>query len=106
MKMNFGQAIEALKNDQLVRRAGWNGKGMHLYLERDSPRYMPRATKGGKVSYEVLGYYEPCIVMFTAEQKYQPGWLASQADILAEDWEIVEPSDVARAGVACVGVTP
>jgi hypothetical protein len=33
--------------------------------------------------------YDPCIVMFTAQGTYQPGWLASQADILSEDWEIV-----------------
>ncbi len=31
--MNFGQAIEALKKNRMVRRAGWNGKGMHIYLE-------------------------------------------------------------------------
>lgn len=34
--------------------------------------------------------YEPCIVMFTAQGKHQPGWLASQADMLAEDWMVVE----------------
>ena len=34
--------------------------------------------------------YEPVICMFTAQGKHQPGWLASQADMLAEDWEVVE----------------
>ena len=31
--MNFGQAIEAMKEGELVQRKGWNGKGMHIYLE-------------------------------------------------------------------------
>ena len=70
--MTFGEALERLKEGQRVSRAGWNGKGMYLILETfkgfDDPAF------------------EPCIVMFTADKKYQPGWLASQADMLAEDW--------------------
>jgi hypothetical protein len=65
--MNFGDAIAALKEGKLVRRAGWNGKGMHLYLEG----------------------YQPVIVMYTATKEHQPGWLASQADMLADDWQEV-----------------
>ena len=68
--MNFGQAIEALKNGQRVARAGWNGMNMHIYLLSASG-------------------YEPCICMHTAQGKEQPGWLASQPDILSTDWEIV-----------------
>ncbi len=70
--MNFGQAIEELKNGNFVRRSGWNGKNMYLYLETEYEKY------------------EPYIVMFTAQGKYQPGWLANQADILSDDWEIVD----------------
>lgn len=80
--MNFGQAIEALKAGRLVRRRGWNGKGMHIYLEGHFSFIVPMAT--------MPRWYEPVIVMYTAQGKHQPGWLASQADILAEDWEIVE----------------
>jgi hypothetical protein len=90
--MTFGEAIEALKKDRWVRRAGWNGKNMHLYLEDHLYRSMPRADVKGKITHSDLGKYEPCIVMFTAQQKHQPGWLASQADMLASDWEIV-PDD-------------
>ena len=72
--MNFGQAVEALKRGEKVSREGWNGKGMHLFLE----------------DWQDLDLtYQPCIVMFTAQGTYQPGWLASQADILAEDWGTV-----------------
>jgi len=77
--MNFGQAIEAMKSGQRVQRAGWNGKGMHLYLEdwlEGTLRFANRK-------------YEPCIVMLTATGAHQPGWLASQADMLADDWSVV-----------------
>lgn len=84
--MNFGQALEALKRDRWVRRAGWNGKGMHLYIEDMLSFTIPGGVFKGEVR-----RYEPCIVMFTAQGKHQPGWLASQADMLADDWEIVEP---------------
>lgn len=76
--MNFGQALEAMKANKSVGRTGWNGKGMHIYLED----YPPGAILGRT--------YAPCIVMFTAQGTHQPGWLASQPDMLAEDWEIVE----------------
>lgn len=77
--MDFGDALRALKTGKYVRREGWNGKGMHLYLEDWFE--MKLKFTGRK--------YEPVIVMYTAQQTYQPGWLASQADMLAEDWEIV-----------------
>lgn len=72
-QMTFGEAIRALKDGKRVAREGWNGRNMHLYLRSF-----------------VAGDYEPCIVMFTAQGKHQPGWLASQADMLATDWIIVE----------------
>lgn len=81
--MNFGEAIELLKKGQMVQRQGWNGKGMHLYLE-DMLSY----TIGEGVFKGERRTYRPCIVMFTAQQQHQPGWLASQADMLAEDWEV------------------
>lgn len=76
--MNFGEAIEALKSCKKVARKGWNGKCMWLCL-------IPHTNKTWE------GYpIQDCIGMKTADDKMQPGWLASQADILAEDWEIVE----------------
>lgn len=87
--MNFSEALEALKQDRWVRRAGWNGKNMHLYLEDSLFRSMPRVDAKGKVTYTDMQKYEPCIVMFTAQGKHQLGWLASQADLLADDWEII-----------------
>lgn len=93
---NFGQAIEALKAGKRVSRKGWNGKGMFLFL-------LPAGTvpvkaihdpalreviekEVGCETFEALG----SIRMFTADKKILTGWLASQTDMLAEDWEIFE----------------
>lgn len=83
--MNFGQAIEAIKQGQAVQREGWNGKGMHIYLEE----HFGVLVGHGGMKHERK--YQPVIIMYTAQQTHQPGWLASQADILAEDWQVVSP---------------
>ena len=75
---SFGAAIEALKDGKKVARAGWNGKGMWLCL-----------INPGNAMH--LGFdMQKCIGMKTADSKTQPGWLASQADMLAEDWAVVQ----------------
>lgn len=83
--MNFGEAIQALKDGKMVCRSGWNGKGVHLYLE-DKFAY---PVVGG-IYAGVVREYEPVIVMFTAQKKHQPGWHPSTPDVLADDWQIVE----------------
>jgi len=82
--MDFGKAIDAMKQGFCVRRMGWNGKGMHIYVEN---HFHVLVGKGGGL--EHTRKYEPVIVMYTAQKTHQPGWLASQADILADDWDIV-----------------
>lgn len=76
----FGWAVEQMRDGACVQREGWNGKGMYIYLE--SGLGVSVRGPGGS---EVRGV-EPFIVMFTTQGKHQPGWLASQADILATDW--------------------
>jgi hypothetical protein len=71
--MNFGDAICALKEGKRVSRTGWNGKGMWLELQR--PDVHSKMTL-------------PYIYMKTAQDDLVP-WLASQTDVLAEDWGIV-----------------
>lgn len=90
--MNFGQALEALKNGAYVTRKGWNGKNMFLWLKpgtivREEWCHDPTLLKlarenGGTV--EAL----PTICMKTADNKVLTGWLASQTDMLSNDWEI------------------
>jgi len=92
--MKFGEAIEAMKDGKFVTRKGWNGKNMYLW-------YMPPATvkaewckephlkaiadaNGGEV--ECLG----SIRMKTADNKVLTGWLASQTDMMSEDWAVYD----------------
>lgn len=87
--LTFGLAIEALKAGSKVARAGWNGKGMFLFLVPGStfkvnrPPLLGIYTEGTEIN------YCPHIDMKTADDKVVP-WLASQTDVLAEDWLIVE----------------
>jgi hypothetical protein len=95
--MTFGSALEAIKFGHRVARAGWNWKGMWIALSGSTtnPRNIAwenfwsrnasewaRTENGGA---EVL----PCILMKTADNRILMGWLASQSDMLAEDWLIV-----------------
>ncbi len=93
--MNFGDAIAALKNGKKVARAGWNGKGMWLVLV---PGQTDVALRAG-TPYEVaLGDVPPIellphIDMWTTNAEGRramlPGWLASQTDMLSDDWNTV-----------------
>ena len=86
--MSFGLAIEAAKQGKKIARAGWNGKGMFLY-------YVPAAAypPSTEVAKEAFGGenvpYGAYIAMKTAQGNVVP-WLASQTDMLADDWFIVE----------------
>ena len=90
---DFGYAIKALKAGYKVTRAGWNGKGMYLWLKpptkvnaefcKDPILKEVAQRNGGEI--EALG----TICMKTADNKVLTGWLASQTDMLAEDWKIV-----------------
>ena len=82
--MTFGEAIAAMKEGKCVARSGWNGKNMHIYLEDMFSFPIKAGVYKGQTR-----KYDPVICMFTAQGTHQPGWLASQADILAEDWEVV-----------------
>lgn len=92
-EMNFGHAIEAMKAGANVARAGWNGKGMYLWLlpaatvkaEWCREPHLKAVAEANGGAIEALG----SIRMMTADQKVLTGWLASQTDMLADDWLIV-----------------
>lgn len=89
--MTFGDAIAALKAGKRVARAGWNGKGMFLVLVPGSHGLVvdegrPLAKAGVPVG--TTFNYLPHIDMWTAQGDFVP-WLASQTDVLADDWTIV-----------------
>jgi len=99
--MHFGDAIAALQNGKRVAREGWNGRGMFLVLAGGYKVKKADLRPGGPISPEFLesrGLEEmeilPHIDMWTVNahgrQAYLPGWLASQTDMLSNDWTIVD----------------
>lgn len=86
--MDFGKALDALKSGSRVARSGWNGKGMFLYLVNGSTFTVNRPPLLGIYPEGTVIDYLPHIDMKTADNKCVP-WLASQTDLLAEDWAIV-----------------
>jgi len=85
---SFGRAIEALKQGKKVARQGWNGKNIFLYYVPENS--YPALTDIAKEAFpEGLVPYGAYIAMKTAQGNVVP-WLASQTDVLAEDWCTVE----------------
>ena len=84
--MNLGEALEHLKAGKRVSREGWNGKGMWLVLVKPSAN----AHNYGDVAATFVWGLRvlPWIGMKTADACFVP-WLASQTDLLAEDWSVV-----------------
>jgi len=82
--LSFGNAIEKMKLGDKVARKGWNGKGMFLFLI---------CGNSWEFTTDVSGVDEidtlPFICMKTADNKLVP-WLASQTDVIADDWCVVE----------------
>ena len=93
--LSFGHALVALKAGNRVARAGWNGKGMWLALSCAETREVPASgfwSKHNAAHAEAQGGFAtvlPSITMKTATGEILMGWLASQSDMLADDWQIV-----------------
>ena len=87
--MSFGLAVEAVKKGKKIARAGWNGKGMFLFLVPGSTFKVNRAPLLGIYPEGTEINYHAHIDMKTADGTIVP-WLASQTDVLADDWIVVE----------------
>lgn len=97
--VNFGQALQALKQGKKVTRQGWNGKGQWVVL-MPSLYLPPYSTQepGAKVNDRTAKHIgvdtpldsQPYFALFNAQGKWQPGWVPSVSDSLADDWEVVE----------------
>lgn len=84
--MSFGLAIEAAKKGKKIARAGWNGKNQYVELAGE----ISYKNAGGDIvnaNHEAIGNKA---LAFVGTSGVQMGWLASQADMLADDWKIVE----------------
>ena len=86
---SFSEALVDLKQGLKVARCGWNGKGMFLFLVQGSTFKVNRPPLLGIYPEGTEINYHAHIDMKTADNKVVP-WLASQTDVLAEDWVIVE----------------
>lgn len=109
----FGQALESLKRGHLVTRKGWNGKGMFIFMRPADELHVGFVAKDIKSLPQKVKdyYYQDCVdendnpielekddtVKFTAyicmkaaDGTIVNGWLASQTDMLANDWMIFE----------------
>lgn len=84
--MNFSEALNKLKEGLKIARAGWNGKGMWIELQVPD--------QGSKMTLPYLFLNYPDTSIGLGNPAYPQGarvpWLASQTDILAEDWSVVE----------------
>lgn len=97
-KFSFGHAIELAKRGNKIARAGWNGKNMFVvYME---PLLLPPFNTTDtlrKVNDRTAKFIgedkplncQPYFAMYNAQEQWIPGWLASQSDMLAEDWCLV-----------------
>ena len=84
--MNFWKALECLKEGKKVARKGWNGKKQYIELATNIS-YKNADEKIINTEHEAIGNKA---IAFVGTSGVQIGWLASQADMLSEDWEVVE----------------
>lgn len=85
--MDFGEALRIIKNGGKCTRKGWNGKDQYIQLAKGIAYKLP----------DDSGRYETCYhedigsqaILFVGTRGKQMGWLASQSDMLAKDWEEV-----------------
>ena len=84
--MNFGEALEALKSGKKVARTGWNGKNQYIELATNIS-YKNAQNDVINVNHETMGNKA---IAFIGTSGVQLGWLASQSDILSEDWRVIE----------------
>lgn len=83
--MNFGNAIELVKQGKKLRRKGWNGKNQYIEL---ATNISYKNAEGIIINTEHNDIGNKAIA-FVGTSGVQMGWLASQADMLATDWEEV-----------------
>lgn len=93
--MNFGDAIQIVKEGGMVARSGWNGEGMFVFqrpadtLSKDfipNVKSLPEQVKEVLIDEEKDIEFTSYLCLFSADKKVVNGWLASQTDMLAEDW--------------------
>lgn len=90
--MSFGDAIKLVRRGMRMARSGWNGKGMYVFLATDVEFNTDADVPEFCELFETVDRpveIENVLILRTARGTFQPGWLASQADMLADDWYLV-----------------
>jgi hypothetical protein len=92
---DFGEAIRFLKAGKKVARLGWNGKGMWLILvpgqaDVTLSEGSPYKAALGAESCEILPHIDMWTINSEGRRAMLPGWLASQTDMLSNDWHVVD----------------
>lgn len=83
--MNFGSALQACRDGAKIQRSGWNGKNQYVELAT-CISYKNRNGEAVNVNHDAIGNQA---LAFVGTSGVQLGWLASQADMLADDWKIL-----------------
>jgi len=84
----FSMALDHLKTGRRLKRKGWNGKGMFIAMQKGYPDGIPinkNTAEATGIEEGVVCKFLPYLMMKTVDDSFVP-WLASQTDILAEDW--------------------
>ena len=84
--MNFGKAIELLKEGKKLRRKGWNGKNQYIELATNIS-YKNADGELININHKTMGNKA---IAFIGTSGIQIGWLASQSDMLSDDWELID----------------
>lgn len=97
--MDFGEAIREAKQGSKVARQKWNGKNMFIVFMSGMtlPPYNTQGTSR-KVNDRTAQFIgedkplnsQPYFAMYNAQEEWIPGWVASQSDMLDDDWYVVE----------------
>lgn len=92
--LNFGLAIEAMKKGRKVARAGWNGKGIHVFLVDEASGLKRVVFNGEQCDVRLSQHLAIDTTGLQTDNEDAPKsivpWLASQSDMLADDWMIIE----------------
>lgn len=95
----FSQALELLKEGWCVQREGWNGKNQFVYktvgntVSKDFiPKFasLPDSVKTFLSEKGEDVVFQPSLTLYNAQGNMQPGWVPSQGDLFANDWQTVE----------------
>lgn len=93
--MDFGQALDNIKNGECVARAGWNGKNMGVWMECGClPPYLKPPNGMDRslflIEENAKQAVMPYLILRAADGSDVIGWLASQTDMLASDWMVID----------------